>query len=105
MGIRMATPMSASWPMNDAITVHVRLVFPPPTNVCSNILPLPVDLAARVYPSLGRNFYFTAFTDPLRRASLAGLSFAGATPAGLLFRWSNQLCQNRTMGLATNTEE
>src|SRR5216683_2921326 len=86
--------------MNDTSTVQVRLVFPwPSTNVCSNISPL--HLAAPMGSPARDPYYFTALTEALFRTA----GPAGAMTAAFLFLASNQLCQNRTIGLATNTDE
>src|SRR6266849_9447483 len=106
MGRRMNTPISSTWPMNDNITVHTRLVFPTPsTNVCSNITPLFFSPSASPRTLARLAHYFTALTELLRAGSLAGLGLDGAIAAPDFFRSSNQLCQNRTIGLATNTDE
>src|SRR5262249_31614161 len=97
---------SSTRPMYETMSVQTRLVYPTPsTNVCSNIAPLFFSPSAR-NSTLGRlAHYFTARTEPLRPGSLAGLSLDGAIAAPDFFRSSNQLCQNRTIGLATNTDE
>src|SRR5258708_24270905 len=92
--------------MNDTRTVHVRLVFPTPsTNVCSNIMPLFVNLFASPQALARLAHYFTARTELLRTGSLAGLSLDGAIAAPDFFLSSNQLCQNKTIGLAIKTDE
>src|SRR5439155_7439472 len=92
--------------MNDNITVQTRLVLPTPsTNVCSNIAPLFFSPSARPGTLARLAHYFTARTEPLRTGSLAGLSLDGAIAAPDFFRSSNQSCQNRTIGLAINTDE
>src|SRR5258708_67754 len=92
--------------MNDSMTVHTRLVFPTPsTNVCSNIAPLFFGPSAIPRTLARLDHYFTALTELLRTGSLAGLSLDGAIAAPDFLRSSNQLCQNRTIGLAMNTDE
>src|SRR5579862_1176798 len=86
--------------MKDTSTVQVLLVLPTPsTNVCSNIF---LVSPGRVHAILN---YFTARAESFRSGCLAAPGLmAGITTAVFLLP-SAQLCQNRTIGLATNTDE
>src|SRR5579871_6071629 len=89
----MATTITSICPKKETRTAQGLWVLPPSTNVCSNI----------------KSSYVCFHTfEPLRagcvRAGWGALGAATGTGT-VLFRASAQLCQNSTMGLATNTEE
>ncbi len=96
-------------PMNATITVQVFFVFPPSTNVCSNI-EASFPLSPRRTFGLVTNpravlHYLTAFVGLFRATGGLTAGWLGASAGADFLRLSAKLCQNKTMGLAMNTEE